>query len=114
MTGSDEARPARVVQEPEQTVGPVGTGVFGEDAFPGRLADPAARVRREVDRGERVVVTVGDQDLGAGVKKASSPSQRSVRMVAPQAAASKRRPDGHQPEAAIAARVTFSVMDDEA
>ena len=49
-----------------------------------------------------------------GVKTASIPSQRSVRIGAPQAAASNRRPDGHQPLLAMASRVTFSVSRDAA
>lgn len=48
-----------------------------------------------------------------GVKKASSPSHQSDTTGTPQAAASKSRPDGQNPSAAIGARVTDSVSRDD-
>ncbi len=48
-----------------------------------------------------------------GAKKSSRPGQASDKMGTAQAAASNSRPDGHQPIAAIGARVTDSVSGDE-
>src|SRR5215207_4161246 len=48
-----------------------------------------------------------------GTKKASKPSHQSDRIAVPHAAASNRRPDGHQPMSAMARRVMLSVTRDE-
>ena len=74
-----------------------------EDPLAGRRAD-AARARHRTGRARRRVLgwCSRDQDLAPGSKNASSPSQVSERIGAPQAAASNSRPDGHQPIAAMA------------
>jgi len=48
-----------------------------------------------------------------GVKNVSSPGQSSLSTGVPHAAASNSLPEGHQPMAAIGARVTLSVNAEE-
>ena len=65
-------------------------------------ASSASRERRAPPITSSVVVPATRISL-PGAKKSSSPSHQSLRIGAPQAAASNRRPDGHQPIRAIAA-----------
>ena len=54
----------------------------------------ASSSSEHLQRGDRFVGSVGDEDLLAGAEECSSPSQESLSKGVPQAAASNRRPEG--------------------
>ncbi len=101
------------MKQVHQRAGTVGGGVFGQHAAT-RADGDRASVSGAVSSAASVsCVELATMISRPGSKKVSSPVQASLRMGVPQAAASNRRPDGHQPMRAMEARVTFSVMRDE-